>query len=80
MLALCPGVCNTTLHPGADHGKFKLRKNRYQLQKRHRHGVRISGSAVDGDTADDLEADMFYPDYLNDCKTAGQTLTDGTAL
>ena len=41
-------------------------KNRYQLQKRHRHGVRVSGSAVDGDTADDLEADMFYPDYLND--------------
>lgn len=70
-------VGHARFHAGADHGEFELAEYSCHLQKCLAHGISLTVTAVDGDAADNLQAEMLFSDDVDDfaelLRGSGQT-------
>lgn len=59
-------ICHTRADPGTDHRQLQLGEYSGNLEKRLRHGIRLTGSAVHRDTANNDEPQPFVTDGVYD--------------
>ena len=66
LLALGFCVRHAGFDTGANHGKFQLAEYTRHLQKRFAHRVGLTVVTVDGNGADDLQAEALFADNVDD--------------